>query len=354
MIKNLYLIAVFSLMTISNFLIAEIDYQIQDIGTLQTYTSKAIDLNNNGQILGWYTLDKPDPSGKGKCFFLRETDGSFYLIPPLKENDVDWRFLTDDGKVYGTNKLVDNTSNAVLFVWDKYNGILRLDDLPGREVIGVNKNGQALISSISETIDGINVVFPAVWENGVITKLKGLEGNLGTESEFSCGVAINNNGDVIGNSRVSIIYKNNLYMNSIYATLWKNGNKASLHKEFAKNLDSYAVALNDVGDILIKSSTLGGLYLDKNGTKIPVLHNFKKMNNIGYIYSDTQVYDVNTKSNVTDIGFIDNQIKDDPNSIWWSIDPTILKVNDSGYIIAEGQTIYGEKHAILLTPTKSN
>lgn len=353
MLKKLCTSLFISLIAVSSFLSA-IEYDIQDIGTLQTRSSKAIDLNNKGQILGWYALKPLDPSGKEKCYFFQDSDGSFYSIPSFVGMDVDWKFLTEEGKVFGTSFLYDNETNAILFMWDKKTGAVNLGNLPGRNVVGVNNNGQALISCVSERINEKTVLYPAIWHYGELTKLKGLEGNFGLDSDESYGIGINNKGEVIGQSRVNIIYKNELYMKPMHATLWKKEEKLDLHNNFIKTEHSYAFALNDVGDLLIASNILGGLYLDKNGNCYPVPVSYKKMNNIGYVYSDNIVYDAKGRELVVDISNLDNKVKNDINSIWLSVKPEIKKVNDKGEIITQGVTIYGETHAILLVPVKSN
>lgn len=343
--KICYLIAI-SFAPILSLLIG-VEYEIHDIGTLQTKSSQVIALNNHGQILGWYNIDG---SKEGKYYFVRERNGSFHIISPVVGVDVEWRFLTDEGKVYGTNRLYDNTSNAILFLWDRDNGVVNLGYLPGRNIVAVNNNDQVLIATVSEIKDGKIVSFPAIWQNSMVTNLKGLQGSLGLESEQSSGIGINNNGDVIGNSKVDIVYKNNLYMKSTHAALWKDGKSVDLHSKFAKTKDSCAAAINDVGDILIMSSTLGGLYLDKNGTCLPLPTSFKRMNNLGYLYSQDEIYDVKKKEVIANLYHIDNQVKNDLDSKWWSIEPQIIKVNDNGEIIVNGKTIYGEDHGVLLKP----
>lgn len=63
-----------------------IEYDIQDIGTLQTHSSQAIAINSQGQILGWYNIDG---TPAGKRFFVRDPNGSYHGLPS-KENGVGW------------------------------------------------------------------------------------------------------------------------------------------------------------------------------------------------------------------------------------------------------------------------
>jgi hypothetical protein len=111
------------------------EFEILDIGTLQTRSSQAIAINNQGQILGWYNIDGTE----GKHVFLRDGNGSFHEIfedPALVYENVpeqhqsikiDWRYLTDSGDVYGTLTLPND--NPILFKWDQHTGCSDEKDL---------------------------------------------------------------------------------------------------------------------------------------------------------------------------------------------------------------------------------
>ena len=244
MFKKICTLTILSLVAMSSFL-AAIEYDIQDIGTLQTRSSQAIALNNKGQILGWFNVDG---TNNGKHFFFRNRDGVFYEIPgkePSTALAINWQFLTDEGKVYGTYEV--STTSRTLYLWDQQNGVVKLGVLPGKEVVAINNKGEVLIKSVTETINGRPITFPITWKNGVVKKLKGLEGNLGIESEETCGLGLNNNGDVVGQSRVYIIYKNNEYKTFNHAVLWKEGKCIDLHNGLPKSTDSAAFAINDIG-----------------------------------------------------------------------------------------------------------
>ncbi len=209
MFKKICYLTVFSLIAISSFLVAEIEYDIQDIGTLQTHSSQAIAINNKGQILGWYNVDG---SANGKHFFVRERDGEFHEIPSKTSDaglSINWRFLVDNGKAYGTFAV--NKATTALCMWDRINGFRKLGILPGSDVVAINNSGQVLIKSITENEDGKSTQRPAIWENGKTTKLQGLQGDVGIESDESCGLDMNNRGEVVGYSVAYLSYKNNIY-----------------------------------------------------------------------------------------------------------------------------------------------
>src|ERR1700722_5757255 len=198
-----------------NFLSADMTYEIQDIGTLQTRSSRAIAINNVGQILGEYNIDR---TANGRHVFLRDRDGSFHEIvenPSIVYEDVpekfhsiriDWRYLTDDGIAYGVFTYPDNATelknaNPILFMWDRQNGIFKLCQLPGKGIVKINNFGQVLLQTVFiYDKNGTPSKHPAIWENGKLTILYGLEGDLGIPSEESQVFDMNNKGEVVGQS----------------------------------------------------------------------------------------------------------------------------------------------------------
>jgi hypothetical protein len=326
-----------------------IEYDIQDIGTLQTKESHAIAINNQGLILGWYNIDG---SSEGKRFFVRDRDGSFHELPS-KENGVgwsiDWRYLTNDGKAFGT--FDGNANYAVLYVWDLQNDVVRLGNLPGKEISAINDKGQVLIKSVVENENGKTMRRPIIWYNGNITKLKGLEGNIGIESDESYGLDMNNKGEVVGQSTIYLSYKNTLYRQT-HAVKWINGIAFDLHRTIPKTNDSQAIHINDNGCILLKSLTSNPYLLDINGISHLIYNQFNKINNTGYIYGEQNVCNIN-RDNIFTTSEFNQKINSDYDSIWMYINK-IININDNGEIIAQGKTIYGEEHAVLLIPIKPN
>ncbi len=331
---------------ISSFLSAQIEYEIYDIGTLQTRSSQAIALNNQGQILGWYNIEKTDT---GKQFFVRNRDGVFYELPskePGSSLAINWQYLTDSGKAYGT--FDTNASTLSLCVWDQQNGFVKLGVLPWKELIAVNNEGQVLLQSLNE--DGKSIQRPIIWKNGQITKLKGLSGDLGIESESSYGYSMNNKGEVVGKSLVSLSYKNEIYQ-QWHAVKWTDGQVIDLHKMVPKSSNSCAKSLNDIGDIFIDR------YLICNDGKMILFNlNNLKTTNREYLYDldksgNSGVYDKNGNT-LIDNSAIANKVYYDTDSIWMNV-IGIVSANDNGEVIAQAKTIYGEEHAMFLVPKKN-
>lgn len=347
---------VLSFVAVTSFLAAEVEYDIQDIDTLHTRASEAVAINNQGQILGWYSIDG---TKEGKKYFVRERDGSFYEIledpsvvyknisGPRPTTRIDWRYLTDDRKAYGTLTLTN--ANPILFMWDRQNGLVNLGNLPGKEVTAINNAGQVLIKSVNDTDPyGKSVKYPVIWQNGKITKLRGLEGDLGIESEESYGFDMNNKGAVVGQSVAYLSYKNDIYK-QVHAVKWINGQAIDLHRKIPKTPSSSAIAINDLGDVIISN-----FLLRADGE---VLNNYLFSNSKA---SDTKYFINEQYGNVCVdrfnkeiyIGSIINDIfSKNYDSIWMYL-IKIVGINDNGEIIAQGKTIYGEEHAMLLTPVK--
>lgn len=320
------------------------EYRIQDIGTLQAHSSHAISINNHGQILGWLNIDG---SKESKQFFIRDKNGAFHHLPKTEKNggwEIDWRYLTDEGKAYGT---FDGNSNySVLYTWDQNNGVINLGNLPGKEISAINNAGQVLIKSVIEIENGKSFRRPVIWHNGLVTKLRGLEGNIGIESDESYGYDMNNNGDVVGYSNVYINYKNNLYRQN-HAAKWVNGQVFDLHKSIQKTNSSKASVINDFGDVII-----GGDLIRADGKNVALCQHELKIKGRNNFHN--KMYVLDRDGNVIINGYIiSNKFLSDQDSIWMTF-KEIIAVNDNGEIIARGVTIYGEEHAILLYPAQSD
>jgi hypothetical protein len=68
-------------------------------------------------------------------------------------------------------------------------------------------------------------------------------------------------------------------------------------------------------------------------------------------YRNYGIYDVFAR-NMIGIGNISYQIANQIDSTWMNC-IEVVSINDEGEAIAQGKTIYGEKHAMLLIPIKS-
>lgn len=352
MFKNIH---VFVLTLLISCNVYAVEYDVQDIGTLQTKESRPIAINNKGQILGWYDIDV---SKDGRHYFLRDQNGDFHEIVEDKSIThsnvpqqyqfmrVDWRYLTNDGQVYGTFTLPNE--NPILFVWNKYNGVVKLGKMPGKEISAINDLGQVLIQYVeSYDQNGKLIRQPAIWKNGVITTLKGLEGNIGIESDDSHGFDINNKGEVVGCSRVYLSYKNTLYQ-QVHAVKWVNGEAIDLHKAVPKSTYTTANTINDLGDIAVS-----GYLIRADGSVIShyMYSTSKAMGTKYFISQDYNHNFIDRNGKQENVNSYTNKTFSDYDSIWMHLN-LLVDINDNGEMVCLGTTVYGELHIILLTPIK--
>lgn len=342
MIKKICFSTIIAFTSITSFLSAKISYEIQDIGTLQTHSSNAISINNQGQILGWYNINS---SENEKHFFLRDKEGEFYELPSrtLEEGtSINWRFLTGNGKVYGTFSA--NQGMIALCEWDLNKGYIELGVMPGKDVVNVNNLEQVLIKSIQENENGNIITQPVIWQNGQITKLNGLIGDVGIQSQESFGHAINNNGDVVGQSETYIVYKNEIFK-QVHAVMWANGEIIDLHKSIPKCSYTQATSINDLGDVIVN-----GFLVNLKGERVPQYLNYCRVSDNNYFFSEAMeiIFDRNGQEILIQKD-INKLLSNDHNSIWLNCSK-IIGVNDKGEVIGRGTTIYGEQHALLLVP----
>ena len=351
MTKNLFLTlacCLGALFATPGCLTAAVEYGFEDIGTLQTHSSRPIALNNQGEILGVYNLDG---STGEEHFFLRDKEGNFSELPTTVEGigSIEWQYLTNNGTAYAARPRP--AGYTTLFMWDRENGAINLGDLPGHNIVAINDAGQVLIKNVIENVHGESFSYPVIWDNGELTKLEGLEGDGGLPSEEAYGLDLNNHGDVVGYSVVSLIYKNALYKQT-HATKWVNGQPIDLHKTVPKTDHTVATHINDLGEALV-----GRYLVDESGNAVLINDMHFKGNDVGvsdtnYLYTNSRVINKNSKT-VFVVGLITNMMTEDPDSIWL-LAARIVDVNDHGEIIAAGETIYGEQHALFIYPVKAD
>lgn len=344
-------ISTFLLLSFSVTLVAEVKYEVRDIDTLQTHSSQAVAINNQGQILGWYNIDGKTIGGQYvKQFFVRDRDGTFHLIANHDDKDVEWKFLKNDGKAYGTYRFPNCPGSLV--TWDAHNGITDFGPLPGN-IAAINNVGQVLIRDFEVTDqEGNKQYYPAIFENGITTQLRGLVGDLGLESTRSFGKDINDNGDVVGQSLVQLSYKNNIYTQQ-RPVLWSNGVAEDLYRKIPKMEDSCAENINDDGDIIISGK--GGTYLLSGDTCSSICrYNYESTGQSFYTSSQgSEYHKIDKETQRTELvasrSGINQELQSDYDSIWMCIN-RFHETNEQGEIIGEGRTIYGETHAVLLVP----
>jgi uncharacterized membrane protein len=341
----------FVFVLLSSALSAEIEYKVHDIGTLQTHSSNALDLNNHGQILGWYNIDG---SIGAKHFFVRDRNGDFHEISNSCEGmPIEWKWIKDNERVYGIcNAGIRHKDGCpTLFAWDKHNGVIKLGKMPGKEISAINNKGHVLVKTVFDTsANGMSIQYPILWDNGAITKLKGIEGGLGTESIESYGFDLNDQGDVSGKCLVDLVYKNHVYK-QFHAIIWKKGIPTDLHYKIPKAEMSEARVINNSNYCFLKSNS--HWYLMKDGNFFQECENCQNASDAFYCDSGYCAFDLKNQNTLCILSILkeNTKIAKDYGSIWMEID-YIVKINNDGEIIANGRTIFGENHAMILKQEK--
>lgn len=213
-------------------------------GTMRSVmrSGQASAINNQGQVVGWR-----EATGQPEAFRY-DPDGRSYLLNIGGAG----RALAINEAGQAAGRLSSATDQA--FVEDKGNVQIISGKLNGYAV-AMNNAGQVLVKEI--TVDGFRTL---LWENGVLTDL----GNLG--GPCIQGQDINDAGQVVGWAQTAA--------GEYHAFIWQDGEMTDLAPMLVGNF-SAAIAINDQGQILLKSATPAGehTFLYNNG-QLADLENF--------------------------------------------------------------------------------
>jgi probable HAF family extracellular repeat protein len=152
--------------------------------------------------------------------------------------------LNDRGQVLiTTGDLAASTVTVTSYVWQVGGEITELGGLPGTTTVGVDINNQGQIVGHSRIANGYLQAF--LWEDGEMTYL----GNLGRDSNAT---NINERGQVIGNSSTAD--------GKVHGFLWEDGELTDLGTLPEADDDRiYPNAINDRGQIVGTVATVGNV-----------------------------------------------------------------------------------------------
>jgi probable HAF family extracellular repeat protein len=203
-------------------------YTLIDLGALDYDYSKAVAINEAGQVVG-YAYDLSNSKA-----FLWE-DGVMTELGPFSNAPV---AINEAGQVIGSFSVFPNGSRA--FLWE--NGVMTdLGTLGYNHVepVALNEAGQVIGIAYLPWGNGPHAF---EWENGVITDL----GTFG--GAYSYPVAINEAGQVIG-------YAQLVPWTGTHAFLWDDGVMTDLGTLGGSN--SQPVAINEAGQVIGYSDVAG-------------------------------------------------------------------------------------------------
>ncbi|MBI3406960.1 MAG: DUF3466 family protein [Planctomycetes bacterium] len=232
------------------------------------------DINNAGQVVGWYTVSSEWSDGSSDQAFLWDTAHGMtnlgMLLGGFKDSHATG--INGAGQVTGYasyyDPLVFGTSS---FLWDAAHGMTLLGAGPNDTdsmAAGINDLGQ-LVGSQWNASGGPSLAF--LWRPGSPNDLTGSFADLGALSgaAYSSGAAINNAGQVVGSSTV-VDASGQSYQ---HALLWDAaGGIVDLQNQLLPGSDAtlaYATAINDGGAIAVNGSNGYRAYLltpDSPGT----------------------------------------------------------------------------------------
>jgi probable HAF family extracellular repeat protein len=310
-------------------------YTITNLGTLGGDSAAALDINNNGQVVG-YSYD----SQNQRRGFLYQ-NGSMTDVGTLAGASTVARSINDAGQIAGSSYL--NTVSAYRAYVDNNGTLTNLGTLPGdfdSYARAINSSGQVV--GISRDFSYNAHAF--LYDNGAMTNL----GNLAGYAQ-SKAYDINDCGQIAG-----VSYN---FLDNGHAFLYSGGTMTDLGT--LGGASSYARAVNNAGQVVggsYNSSSIQRAFLYQNGTMTDLgslggLTSYARdINNNGMVVGSSEtaaagVYHAFVSSNgaMTDLkSLIDPASK-------WSL-RSALSINDSGSIVGVGVDAAGDASAYMLTP----
>jgi hypothetical protein len=226
-----------------------VSYNFNSISVPGSLSTWAQGVNNAGDVVGGY-VDVKDPNDVFHGFLL-DTTGHFQTIDvPGAQIRTSPQAINNSGEIVGSYVDANGVSHGFL---DK-NGVFKTIDVPGSistAALGINSSGQIVGSFDSPNGQGQDFGGGFVYANGVFTTI------LVPGFQFAVGQGINDAGNVVGT------VSNNF---SRLGFLDVNGNFTFIDVgvDVSGNPFTEALAINNAGDI-VGNSTSRGFLLDVNG-----------------------------------------------------------------------------------------
>jgi probable HAF family extracellular repeat protein len=226
------------------------------MGTRGGPSSCGAAINDQAQVIGGSLTRKP---ARGHAFFWQ--DGKMTDLGTLGGRRSGARAINERGQVVGSSTTASGREHA--FLWQ--NGKMRdLGTLGGPSSIAFALNERGQVAGSSETPSGHQHAF--LWQKG---KMRDLGTLGGAYAAGSSAVDINERGQIVGSSYSATISYGQLGA-GVHAFLWQNGKMRDLGTLGRNPPTSTAVAINDRGEVIGNSSATGDWrpFLWRNGKMI--------------------------------------------------------------------------------------
>jgi probable HAF family extracellular repeat protein len=211
-------------------------------------------INEQGEAVGLAETSVPDPDGEDFCAFgtgltcrpFIWQNGEMTALPTLGGNNGQASAINNRGQIVGQAQTNVTDSGCLPYqtalpaLWDKgtVKQLPTVEGDPDGYAIGINDSGQAVGASGICSAPFTVPLHAVLWNDGTPVELA----NLGNASNNNQAVAINNNGQIVGQA-------NSPDGTTFYAVLWQNGtitNLGTLPGDFA----SMATGINDKGQVV--------------------------------------------------------------------------------------------------------
>lgn len=340
---------------------ADIKFKIYDLGTLQSDSSKAILVNEIGQIAGYYTW-----KNKIQPYFWDPTEGLMIIDVPKGCYFEIVCMYAKYGRILGILYNEKSKLPIGMYVWDRNSGLygttIRFKTAGTlKEIIGVTL-GHKVIGVLKDRDDQEQYFFSYSAE---AQNLPVLYGDLGLPIKITSilGATYHDGNDrnsiVVGNCLWPLVNKGENMGYIQKGIFWQVDQgwkvKPILSDPYISNL---ALAMNNNGQIICEAVESWFLIdLHKNTKQqMQKFTSVKSFNNKGFFLTNemdlVEISMENGQLGKLLLNFSNPEFITNMDCGTWKKISSVNAINDTGYIIGEAETINGETHAMLLIPER--
>lgn len=323
------------------------EYEILDLGTLETDNSRPIAINDRGQILGIF-----ESGGENYVFLWEMGEGLKILDMPGPQ------FLNNNGQLAGTVYLENHPGwkEGFGFIWSPDIGMLNIGSLGGQgaEIIDFNDKCQ-VVGTSNVNVSNKYESHAFFWEHGVMTDLTILFKQQVSGNWFHVRpTSLNNLGHVI-------IIAHNKKASESKSFIWMNGQFTMLFPEKSPSTNLIVEEIDDNGNMLVLINHVLYFYVASENKLYFVVENpfeiRSGIRNSVLISRDTLPFKLKKDLKGNEYFSPGARIHDllIPTPPFCRYSEEIRGQNSKGWVIGYAYTLYGcGCHAFLAIPKGSN